>query len=85
MSKKAEVSTHEVGDIQLLSKQVPGSSLTAWYIKCPDCKGEHLFHKTGPKMWHTSCFLSETGYLLTPSGYYVEKSFDLSRIMRNEG
>lgn len=82
MTSKTEVSTHEVGNIVLLSKKVAGSSMRVWYIKCPDCGGDHTFRKTGAAMWHTSCFISKTGYIMTPHEFYIEKSFDLSAIMK---
>jgi len=73
--------TYHFSDIVLTGHRARGRTETTWYIECPECKGQHMFKKTGSKVWHTSCILSGVEWTVTPAEYYVLKPCDFSKIL----
>jgi len=80
MTKPVEQEIFNFSDIVLVSHRVWGKKERTWSIHCPDCGSDHMFRKTGGKVWHTSCWKTGTEWTITPSEYFVQRSLDLKSI-----
>jgi len=81
MSQKVETFTYRFSELVLVGHRAPGRLETTWYIDCPECHGQHMFRKTGSKVWHTSCWMSGVEWTVTPAEYYIQKPMDLTKIL----
>lgn len=81
MSAKVESFTYKFSELVILGHRPQGRTTTTWYIECPECNGQHMFRKTGSKVWHTSCWFSGVEWTITPAEYYVLKPCDFSKIL----
>lgn len=81
MATVMDTFTYHFSDLVLVAHRPRGRPQTTWYIQCPECKGKHMFRRTGSKVWHTSCLLSGVEWTITPAEYYIQKPLDLTRIL----
>lgn len=76
--------TYTFGEVVLVGIRRGTRYKTTWYLSCPECRGEHMFHQAGSKLWHTSCVLSGIEWLITPRELFITKPIDLSLILGEE-
>jgi hypothetical protein len=81
MTKPVERFTYTFGELVLVARRPEGRQSVTWYMNCPECSGQHMFRKTGSKVWHTSCWKSGVEWTITPAEYYVQRPLDLSRVL----
>ena len=84
MSKPLDQFEYTFGEIVLVGMRSATRYKTTWYLKCPECKGRHMFRQTGSKVWHTSCELFGIEWTITPREYYICKPNDFSLILGEE-
>lgn len=84
MGKLRDSFDYTFGEIVLTGKRRGTRYKTTWYLNCPECRGEHMFHQTGSKVWHTSCQLSGIEWTITPREFFICKPVDLTLILGEE-
>lgn len=84
MSAPRDRFDYTFGEIILTGVRASTRYKTTWYLKCPECKGEHMFRQTGSKVWHTSCILSGIEWTITPREIYTCKPIDFTLILGEE-
>lgn len=81
MSAVVESFTYKFSDLVVVGHRAKGRPKVTWYIVCSECKGKHMLRQAGPKIWHTSCFISNVEWTVTPAEYYVSRPLDLTEIL----
>jgi len=81
MSRPLDKFEYTFGEIVLVGRRAATRYKTTWYLKCPQCRGEHMFRQTGSKVWHTSCVLSGIEWTITPREFYTCKPVDFSLVL----
>lgn len=81
MSKPLDRFEYAFGDIVMVGTRRGTEYKTTWYLKCPQCRGEHMFRQTGSAVWHTSCVLTGIEWTITPREVYTCKPTDLTLIL----
>lgn len=84
MSKPLDRFTYTFGEIVLVAVRADHRYKTTWYLKCPECDGEHMFRQTGSKVWHTSCGLCGIEWTITPREVYICKPVNLTLILGDD-
>ena len=81
MTKPVVTETFDFTDLVLVSHMPRGRQEKTWYIHCPECGSDHMFRKTGSKIWHTSCWKFGIEWTITPREYYVQRTLDLTKLL----
>jgi len=82
MTKPVEQEIFDFSELVLVAHRPHGRGETTWYVNCPECHSQHMFRKTGSKIWHTSCWKTGVEWTVTPAEYYVQRPLDLTSVLR---